>query len=102
MITEGKFYSIMYFCIHLYYVTVGTMNFFMLWINESGEKELVTPPLDGTILPGVTRDSILALTKEWKEFKVSEKLIKMGDVTKAIEQGRVLEMFGAGIYNRVF
>ena len=34
--------------------------------NEKGEDELVTPPLNGTILPGVTRDSILTLTKEMK------------------------------------
>ncbi len=32
------------------------MNFFMFWTNEAGETELITPPLDGTILPGVTRD----------------------------------------------
>jgi len=39
---------------------VGTSNIFFFWINEQGEKELVTPYLDeGTILPGVMRDSIL-------------------------------------------
>jgi len=48
---------------------VGTMNMFTFWINEEGEKELVTAPLDGTILPGVTRDSILQLAREWGEFK---------------------------------
>lgn len=32
----------------------------------------MTAPLDGTILPGVTRDSILALARNWKEFEVSE------------------------------
>lgn len=35
---------------------VGTMNFFLFWKNSAGETELITPPLDGTILPGVTRD----------------------------------------------
>ena len=29
--------------------------------NEKGEDELITPPLDGTILPGITRDSLLTL-----------------------------------------
>ncbi|KAJ1672442.1 branched-chain-amino-acid transaminase bat2, partial [Spiromyces aspiralis] len=38
---------------------VGTMNLFVFWKNEQGEMELITPELDGTILPGVTRDSIL-------------------------------------------
>jgi hypothetical protein len=44
----------------------GTMNLFFLWVNKQGKKELVTAPLDGTILPGVTRDSILTLAREWK------------------------------------
>ena len=39
----------------------GTMNFFVHWTNEDGDEELVTAPLDGTILPGVTRQSILDL-----------------------------------------
>ena len=73
------------------------MNFFMFWINpKNGKKELVTPPLDGTILPGVTRNSILTLAKEWKEFQVSESPIPMSQVIKALSDGRVLEMFGAG------
>ena len=42
----------------------GTMNFFMYWKNEQGVTELLTPPLDGTILPGVTRQAILDLTRE--------------------------------------
>eukprot|EP00842_Homolaphlyctis_polyrhiza_P001029 jgi/Hompol1/1927/HPOL_005795-RA len=75
---------------------VGTMNFFMLWTNENGVKELRTPPLDGTILPGVTRDSILTLAREWNEFKVVEGEIPMQSVLKALEEGRVHEMFGAG------
>ncbi|KAJ2999623.1 branched-chain-amino-acid aminotransferase [Globomyces sp. JEL0801] len=75
---------------------VGTMNFFMLWTNENGEKELRTPPLDGTILPGVTRDSILSLTKEWNEFKVVEKPITVDEITQAVKENRVIEMFGAG------
>ena len=49
---------------------VGTMNMFTFWINEEGEKELVTAPLDGTILPGVTRDSILTLCKDWGDSRL--------------------------------
>ena len=77
-------------------MSVGTMNLFVYWINEQGEKELVTPPLDGTILPGVTRDSILTLAREWNEFKVSERPISMKDIRKAVEQDRLLELFGSG------
>ena len=44
----------------------GTMNIFVYLVNEKNEKELITPPLeDGLILPGITRDSILALCREW-------------------------------------
>ncbi|KAJ7390998.1 branched-chain-amino-acid aminotransferase [Desmophyllum pertusum] len=75
---------------------VGTMNIFMLWINENGEKELVTPPLNGMILPGITRKSLLELAKSWGEFKVTEKEFTMEDVIKASQDNRIKEMFGAG------
>ncbi|ETO36257.1 branched-chain amino acid aminotransferase [Reticulomyxa filosa] len=74
----------------------GTMNQFFFWINEKKEKELITCPLDGSILPGVTRDSILKICKDWNEFKVTERPFTMKEVTKAITEGRMLESFGAG------
>ncbi|NP_001087994.1 branched chain amino-acid transaminase 1, cytosolic L homeolog [Xenopus laevis] len=75
---------------------VGTMNLFIFWTNENGEEELVTPPLDGIILPGVTRHSILDLARQWEEFKVSERHLTMKDLVKALNENRVCEMFGAG------
>eukprot|EP01136_Pigoraptor_vietnamica_P044110 Opistho-1_new@20447 len=75
---------------------VGTMNLFVHWKNEAGEVELATPPLDGSILPGVTRDSVLSLARQWGEFKVSERKMTMKDVVKAVKEGRMIEMFGAG------
>nr|XP_036876257.1 branched-chain-amino-acid aminotransferase, cytosolic [Manis javanica] len=75
---------------------VGTMNLFLYWINEDGEEELATPPLDGIILPGVTRQSILDLADKWGEFKVSERYLTMDDLTAAVEGNRVREMFGSG------
>jgi branched-chain amino acid aminotransferase len=76
---------------------VGTMNIFVHLINEKGERELVTPPLDqGIILPGVTRASLLDLAREWNEFKVSERIITMKEVNKALAEKRLLEFFGAG------
>ncbi|XP_073427225.1 branched-chain-amino-acid aminotransferase, mitochondrial [Dendrobates tinctorius] len=86
----------------------GTMNFFMYWINENGEKELVTPPLSGLILPGVTRQSLLDLARQWGEFKVSERSFTMADVLKGLKDNRVKEIFGAGTacvvcpVNRIF
>ena len=79
------------------YVTeVGSMNFFVFWKRADGKQELITAPLDGTILPGVTRDSILELTREWREFEVSEKTFTMADLINAAKEGRVIEIFGAG------
>ncbi|VDK48336.1 unnamed protein product, partial [Cylicostephanus goldi] len=76
---------------------VGTMNIFVYWKNEEGEMELITPPLDrGVILPGVTRDSLLQLAREWGEFKVSEKTFSTHDLKRALDEGRLKEMFGAG------
>lgn len=72
------------------------MNLFLYWINEDGEEELATPPLDGIILPGVTRQSILELAQQWGEFKVCERHLTMDDLATALEGNRVKEMFGSG------
>lgn len=57
----------------------------------------MTPPLtDGTILPGVTRDSILELARRWGEFRVREEAITMPELVAAIREQRVLEIFGSG------
>ncbi|KAK7752217.1 branched-chain-amino-acid transaminase bat2 [Diatrype stigma] len=83
------------------YVTeVGTMNLFVaLRDAATGQKELVTAPLDGTILEGVTRDSILSLARERlapEGWKISERKITMRELADASAQGRLLEVFGAG------
>ncbi|XP_076818578.1 branched-chain-amino-acid aminotransferase, cytosolic-like [Clavelina lepadiformis] len=76
---------------------VGTMNFFMFWINENGDKELATMPLDeGIVLSGVTRRSLIDLARQWGEFKVTERKITMNDVVMGLNENRVLEMFGTG------
>ncbi|XP_022073311.2 branched-chain-amino-acid aminotransferase, cytosolic [Acanthochromis polyacanthus] len=74
----------------------GTMNVFLHWINENGDEELATPPLDGIILPGVTRRSILELGRKWGEFAVTERYITMDQLCSAVKQQRVKEMFGCG------
>lgn len=75
---------------------VGTMNQFFVWHNKNGEKEIITAPLDGTILPGVTRDSILALCRQKGEFKVTERTFKLQEVIDAVKENRMIESFGAG------
>lgn len=79
---------------------VGTMNLFVCIKNkETGQKELLTAPLDGTILEGVTRDSVLALARERLEpqgWKVVERYVKMQELADAESEGRLVEVFGAG------
>ncbi len=83
------------------------MNLFVVFKQEDGSLELVTPPLDGMILPGVTRDSVLSLARSHAEgtlripnlpsrFTVSERDVTMKEVCEAVQSGRLVEMFGAG------
>jgi len=79
---------------------VGTMNMFAALVDRAtGQKELVTAPLDGTILEGVTRDSVLALAREKlapEGWRVSERKFTMKDLADASAEGRLIEAFGAG------
>jgi len=86
-------------CLWLYQdevTEVGTMNIFMYWINEDGVEELITPSLNGLILPGITRKSLLELARDWDEFQVTEKAFTIQQLAKGVKEGRVKEIFGAG------
>ena len=50
---------------------MGVCNLFFLIKNGDGEVELITPKLDGTILPGVTRDTVLRTAIKMNKFKVT-------------------------------
>ncbi|MFC1813546.1 branched-chain amino acid aminotransferase [Thermodesulfobacteriota bacterium] len=73
-----------------YVEEVGTSNIFFL-IND----ELITPPLKGTILPGITRDSVLRLTRHWG-LNVSERPISIQEVADGCNSGSLKEMFATG------
>lgn len=81
-----------------YITEVGSMNAFVYWksLQNPQRRQLVTPPLDGTILPGVTRDSILNLCRQWGEFDVIEAPITIHELLSALAEERVLEVFGSG------
>ena len=81
-----------------YITEVGTMNVFFAFQNADGTKELTTAPLDGTILEGVTRDSILQLCKERlpKEWTVTERKFTIHEVEERAQKGQLIEAFGAG------
>jgi branched-chain amino acid aminotransferase len=69
---------------------VGTMNIFF-----KIKDEVVTPALSGSILAGVTRDSVIQLAKHWG-YTVSERSISIEEVIDAAKSGDLKEMFGTG------
>ncbi len=69
---------------------VGSMNIFFVI-----DDEVITPALSGSILPGITRDSVLALTRYWG-MRVSERQITIDEVMAAHAKGRLQEVFGTG------
>lgn len=73
-----------------YIEEVGSMNVFFK-ING----EIITPALNGSILPGITRDSIIELLKHWG-LPVSERRISMEEVHEAYKLGQLEEAFGTG------
>jgi branched-chain amino acid aminotransferase len=73
-----------------YIEEVGTMNIFVRFKNE-----IATPKLTGSILPGITRKSVLQILNDW-EMKVSERLISMQEVIDEYKKGNLLGLFGTG------
>ena len=57
--------------------------------------EVITPPLDGTFLPGITRESALALMRDWG-MKVSERRLSTDELREAHQKGELREVFGTG------
>ncbi len=77
--------------VHQKYIEeVGSMNIFFVI-----DDELVTPVLNGSILPGITRDSVLTMAKKWN-IKVSERQISIDDLIDAYDSGKLQEIFGSG------
>ncbi|HPI39856.1 MAG TPA: branched-chain amino acid aminotransferase [Pseudobdellovibrionaceae bacterium] len=75
---------------HEYVEEVGTMNvFFMI------DGEAHTPLLDGTILAGSVRDSVIQLLKN-SGISVVERKIKWAEIDAAFQDGRLTEAFGTG------
>ncbi|BHH86255.1 branched-chain amino acid aminotransferase [Desulforhopalus sp. 52FAK] len=77
-------------CEHKYIEEVGTSNIFF----KIGD-ELVTPPLKGSILGGLTRDSVITLARSWG-VDVVERKISIDEVIDANKDGSLKEIFGTG------
>ena len=73
-----------------YIEEVGAMNIFFK-ING----KIVTPKLNGSILPGVTRNAVIHLCKEWG-MEVEEKRISIDEIFEAYKNNQLEEVFGTG------
>lgn len=73
-----------------YIEEVGSMNMFVVI-----DGEVLTASLDGTILPGITRDSIIKILKD-KGYKVTERKVSLEEIIKAAKENRLNEAFGTG------
>ncbi|MDD6032827.1 MAG: branched-chain amino acid aminotransferase [Oscillospiraceae bacterium] len=73
-----------------YIEEVGAMNVFFVI-----DGEIVTPSLQGSILPGITRKSVIEILKHWG-YPVSERRLSVEELVKAYDEGRFTEMFGSG------
>jgi branched-chain amino acid aminotransferase len=73
-----------------YVEEVGTMNMFFVM-----DSEVITAPLTGSILPGITRDSVIKILKNWG-VRVSERSLTIDEVIEGAESGKLKEAFGTG------
>lgn len=77
-------------CERRYVEEVGTSNIFF-FINE----KLITPPLSGSILGGITRDSVIKLAQSW-DVEVEERPVAIDEVLEASQSGTLQESFATG------
>jgi len=75
---------------HKYVEEVGSMNIFFVI-----DDEIITPGLSGSILPGITRDSVISLAKMW-DLKITERKIGIDELVDAHESGKLQDIFGSG------
>ncbi len=73
-----------------YIEEVGTMNIFVEF-----KDEIATPKLTGSILPGVTRRSVIQILKD-KGLNITERLITIDEVVDAYNNGSLVSLFGTG------
>jgi branched-chain amino acid aminotransferase len=75
---------------HKYIEDVGSMNIFFEFNDE-----IATPELNGSILPGITRKSVIDMARAMGK-KVTERPISIDEVFDRFEKGELLEVFGSG------
>jgi len=70
---------------------VGAMNICFVYDNH----RIVTPPLDGSILPGVTRKSVIELSRHLG-YEVAEEKVDVHQMLADVKSGHITEVFGCG------
>jgi branched-chain amino acid aminotransferase len=74
-----------------YIEEVGAMNICFVYEH----KRIVTPPITGSILPGVTRDSVITLGRDLG-YEVEETMIDVHEMLADLKSGKITEVFGCG------
>ena len=77
-----------------YVEEMGGMNLFFVF-GSGGSARLVTPELSGSLLPGITRDSLLQLASDGG-FAVEERKIDVEEWRKGVAAGEITEVFACG------
>ena len=73
-----------------YIEEVGTMNIFVQF-----KDEVATPLLTGSILPGITRESVIQILRDW-DFNVKERMISIDEILHSYKTNELYEIFGTG------
>jgi branched-chain amino acid aminotransferase len=81
-------------CEHRYIEEMGTNNLFFVF-GSGSQARLVTPELSGSLLPGITRDSLLTLAAD-SGYQVQERKVSVEELRKGAESGEITEVFGCG------
>ncbi|MET8779915.1 branched-chain amino acid aminotransferase [Nocardia sp. NPDC050713] len=81
-------------CERRYVEEMGTNNLFFVF-GSGSEARLVTPELSGSLLPGITRDSLLTLAAD-AGYPVEERKISVEEWRKGAESGAITEVFACG------
>ena len=78
-----------------YVEEMGGMNLFFVYRDDDGKTVLVTPSLTGTLLPGITRDSLLQLGRDLG-YESEERKLSVEQWREDIANGRMTEVFACG------
>jgi branched-chain amino acid aminotransferase len=74
-----------------YIEELGGMNLFFVF----ADGKVITPGLDGTILRGITRNSVITLLKD-RGHDVQERKITLSEVREGVNSGAITEIFACG------